>query len=411
MNILFVGLPGSGKSTIARIVAKELGKPFIDIDEKIEENICMNLQTYIDTYGNESFKQKERQIIMDIIQSCDNSVISPPGSLIYYPELLNYICESKSKFMILYLKCSLDTVLKRTNYFENRGVILDKTSKTPYQDLYDERISLYEKMTHREINAENDIPINVEIIKKQIFVKPMNLIKKIVPSLIEEIQAFYTVIHPGMPITGEIFECLLHQAFSKNNIHTTWKPNRSHKVGEDMRLIGILNSRISCKSGIIEIPKKTTHTLNELKELCVKNCIHKNNVKKEDYINCLKENNIDIPAKSTKPITVKISGSRTSSIKGMEEKVEYLSQDSDDIYCCLAKKEQFDGTYTLCVFPSYMIKPNKLKWSKSNSGKQFIGSGQFSAIIQGESTSGQLWTTIPLDYIPYTFNITSCGKN
>ena len=261
------------------------------------------------------------------------------------------------------------------------------------------------------INVENDIPINVEIIKKQIFEKTMNLIKKSIPSLIEKIQEFHTVIPPGMPIIGEYFEGLLHLAFLDNDINTTWKPIRSHKVGEDMRLTAIPNSRISCKSGIIDIPKKTTHTLNELKELCVKNNIDKKNGKKEDYINHLKLKNVDIPAMSAKPITVKISGSRTGSVKGMEEKVEYLSQDHDDIYCCLAKKEQFDGTYILCVFPSYMIKPNKLKWCKSNSGKQFIGSGQFSAVIQGESTCGQLWTTIPLDYIPYTFNITSCGKN
>ena len=164
MNVVFVGMPGAGKTTLSEPVARRLNKTCVELDEMIEERMDMPLQAYIDTYGNEAFKDKERQILMDIFQSCENCVISPPGSLIYYSELLEYIRENASRFVVFYLKCELDVVLKRTNHFENRGVLLDKSLPKPYQGLYEERTPLYEAMSHHVLDANHSSEDNARII-------------------------------------------------------------------------------------------------------------------------------------------------------------------------------------------------------------------------------------------------------
>lgn len=164
MNIVFVGMPGSGKTTLSEPVAKRLNKTFVELDTKIEEKMGMPLQAYMDTYGNEAFKDKERQILMDFFQTAHNAVLSPPGSLIYYPELLEYIRGNASRFVVFYLKCDLDVVLKRTNHFENRGVLLDKSLENPYQVLYEERTPLYEAMSHHVLDANDSSEDNTRII-------------------------------------------------------------------------------------------------------------------------------------------------------------------------------------------------------------------------------------------------------
>ena len=55
-------------------------------------------------------------------------------------------------------------VLKRTNHFENRGVLLDKSLENPYQVLYEERTPLYEAMSHHVLNANDSSEVNTRII-------------------------------------------------------------------------------------------------------------------------------------------------------------------------------------------------------------------------------------------------------
>ena len=126
MNVLLIGMPGAGKSTLSKPLADRLRKKHIEIDAIIEEYLHMDLQAYIDAFGNEAFKEKERQIIMNILQNCENCVISPPGSLIYYDEIKAYVHDHPERFLVIYLHCNLSEILERTNYFNNRGVVFDK---------------------------------------------------------------------------------------------------------------------------------------------------------------------------------------------------------------------------------------------------------------------------------------------
>lgn len=153
MNVLLIGMPGAGKSTLSKPLADRLRKKHIEIDAIIEEYLHMDLQAYIDAFGNKAFKEKERQIIMNILQNCENCVISPPGSLIYYDEIKAYVHDHPERFLVIYLHCNLSEILERTNYFNNRGVVFDKEATNPYEMLYRERLPLYEQWSQYIIDA------------------------------------------------------------------------------------------------------------------------------------------------------------------------------------------------------------------------------------------------------------------
>ncbi len=170
MNILFIGLPGAGKSTISKLYSKKVNKTIIEVDELLEKKINMPLQEYINNYGNEEFKKHEEELLLDIVKNNKNSIISPPGSIIYYPSVINYVKKNKN-YKTIYLECSLDCVLKRTENFKNRGVVMNTHDKNPYQALYNERIPYYNSMCDIKINGEqnsNDILNLINEYMKQI---------------------------------------------------------------------------------------------------------------------------------------------------------------------------------------------------------------------------------------------------
>ena len=164
MNILFIGMPGAGKTTICSLLSKKINKTFIEIDEIIESQLNMKLQTYIDTYGTEAFKKKEGEIILNILKTTKNGIISPPGSIIYYPKVIDYLKKNK-EYVIIYLECSLESILKRTNHFKDRGVVIDLTKENPYLSLYNERVPLYESLCRLKINSDQEITIQLKEIQ------------------------------------------------------------------------------------------------------------------------------------------------------------------------------------------------------------------------------------------------------
>lgn len=188
-----------------------------------------------------------------------------------------------------------------------------------------------------------------------------SLLPELLPILVKNIKLYHSLF--SLPLIGEFWEETLHRSFEELGQPTSWKPNRSHAVGEDLRLDNIENSRISCKSGQFIASK----------QLGNKQC-------------------------------VKFNGSRSTSYESLEEKIAHFCKDHDDYYFLLAKNRNFDKTYKLIVFPSSLVKVDQLQWQESESGKEYKGSGEFIASI-GKAMSAQLWTTLPLDKIPYIFDI------
>ena len=137
-NIVFIGMPASGKSTVGVVVAKRLGYKFVDTDLVIQEVEKRLLKEIIAEEGNEGFLRIEDRVNAEIQE--ERAVISPGGSVVYCENAMRHYKETG---MIVYLHTSYETINNRLHNAKNRGVVL-KDGQT-LKDLYEERSALFER--------------------------------------------------------------------------------------------------------------------------------------------------------------------------------------------------------------------------------------------------------------------------
>lgn len=137
-NIIFIGMPAVGKSTIGVVTAKRLGYEFIDTDLLIQKQEGKLLKEIIAEQGIEGFLAIENRVNTEL--SAERAVIAPGGSVVYCEEAMRHYKEIGD---IVYLKASFETINRRLGNAKNRGVVL-KEGQT-LRDLYEERVALFEK--------------------------------------------------------------------------------------------------------------------------------------------------------------------------------------------------------------------------------------------------------------------------
>lgn len=151
-NIVLIGMPGVGKSTIGVVLAKLLGYQFVDADLVIQEKEGKLLREIIEEVGAEGFIQVENHINSQI--EAEHSIIATGGSVVYGEEAMTHLKEIGT---VLYLKLPYDELDRRLHDIKGRGVVL-KEGQT-LRDLYEERVPLYEK--YADITVD-EYRLNVE---------------------------------------------------------------------------------------------------------------------------------------------------------------------------------------------------------------------------------------------------------
>lgn len=146
-NIVLIGMPGVGKSTIGVILAKVLGYQFLDADLLIQEQEGKLLKDIIDEVGTEGFIQVENRVNASI--NCNRTIIATGGSVIYGQEAMEHLKEIGT---VVYLEVPFSILEKRLSDIKGRGVVL-KEGQTLY-DLYLERTPLYEKYADVQVSEE-----------------------------------------------------------------------------------------------------------------------------------------------------------------------------------------------------------------------------------------------------------------
>lgn len=137
-NIIFIGMPAAGKSTVGVIVAKRLGYRFIDTDILIQEQEGKLLKEIIAEKGIEGFLEIEDRVNAGV--DAEHSVIAPGGSVVYCENAMKHYKEIGT---VVYLQISFDIINHRLRNARNRGVVL-KDGQT-FRELYEERAALFEK--------------------------------------------------------------------------------------------------------------------------------------------------------------------------------------------------------------------------------------------------------------------------
>ncbi len=140
-NIILIGMPGVGKSTIGVILAKEIGYSFVDSDLLIQEREGRLLKTIIEEEGLTGFLEIENEINQGIGGS--RQVVATGGSVIYGREAMEHFHNTG---LVIYLYCPYEVLAKRLKDLKGRGVVLREGQTL--LDLYQERTPLYKKYAH-----------------------------------------------------------------------------------------------------------------------------------------------------------------------------------------------------------------------------------------------------------------------
>ncbi len=146
-NIILIGMPASGKSTVGVVLAKRLGYEFIDTDLLIQKQENALLREIIAEKGEDGFLVIEDQVNADV--EAEQSVIAPGGSVVYCENAMKHYKEIGK---VVYLQTSYQTIKERIGNPKKRGVVLREGQTL--EDLYEERRVLFEKYADITISED-----------------------------------------------------------------------------------------------------------------------------------------------------------------------------------------------------------------------------------------------------------------
>jgi shikimate kinase len=137
-NIVLIGMPGAGKSTVGVLLAKRLNFSFLDTDIYIQTHEGKSLQEIIRSHGLSGFCDLEENYVISI--AVHTHVIAPGGSVVYRPKAMKHLA---SNGVLVHLNIELDWLKKRLRDMDARGVVIAPGQNL--DDLYAERQPLYAK--------------------------------------------------------------------------------------------------------------------------------------------------------------------------------------------------------------------------------------------------------------------------
>ena len=146
-NLILIGMPGCGKSTVGVVLAKALGMDFIDSDLVIQKVTGKRLSQIIDESGDAGFREVENRVNAQL--QAENSIIATGGSVIYGEEAMHHL---KSIGTVIYLKLSYASIEERLGDLHARGVTIQPG--WTLRDLYNERCPMYEKWADVIVDCE-----------------------------------------------------------------------------------------------------------------------------------------------------------------------------------------------------------------------------------------------------------------
>tara|TARA_A100001011_G_scaffold388044_1_gene466912 strand:- start:11 stop:502 length:492 start_codon:yes stop_codon:yes gene_type:complete len=154
INIYLVGMMGSGKSTVGKILAKQLGKQCIDLDYQIEKKVGESIESIFQNEGELKFRYYETLELKKI----SNSVVACGGGIILSNENLNLM---KRNGRIIYLKATLDELERRLIKSKNRPLLKNRDLRDSLEKILNERKRKYESILSISVHTDGLTPLEV----------------------------------------------------------------------------------------------------------------------------------------------------------------------------------------------------------------------------------------------------------
>jgi shikimate kinase len=148
-NIFLIGLMGAGKSTVGKLLARKLGRRFLDADHAIEERCGVKIPVIFDMEGEEGFRKREAQTISELTSE-NNIVLATGGGAILLPENRRFLSE---RGVVIYLHANPIELWHRTKGGEGRPLLRNGDAKKILENLYAVRDPLYREIADHVIET------------------------------------------------------------------------------------------------------------------------------------------------------------------------------------------------------------------------------------------------------------------
>ena len=156
-NIFLVGLMGAGKSTVGRILARRLGKRFVDTDHEIEKRNGVTIPVIFEIEGEEGFRKREQEVLADLSQEVD-LVISTGGGIVLRPENREIL---KNDGFAVYLSARPELLAERTRHDRSRPLLNVTDPLARLRELHAVRDPLYREVAHAVVETGRGAPQQV----------------------------------------------------------------------------------------------------------------------------------------------------------------------------------------------------------------------------------------------------------
>jgi len=141
--VFLVGMPGSGKSTIGKALAKALNRPFIDLDLAIEERCGVAIPVIFEIEGEQGFRKRETQVLQEVTANQAASVVATGGGAVLAEQNRELIGQ---RGIAVYLKAPIDELLRRTSRDRNRPLLVTDDPKARLHALFEQRSPIYDAL-------------------------------------------------------------------------------------------------------------------------------------------------------------------------------------------------------------------------------------------------------------------------
>ncbi len=148
-NLYLVGLPGAGKSTLGRQLARRLGKRFVDCDHELEAHTGVAIPTIFEMEGEAAFREREAQTL-EHLALLENVVLSTGGGVVLRPDNRERL---KANGTVLYLHVDPEVLFERVRHARHRPLLAVGDPRARLDELYAQRDALYREVADHVVDA------------------------------------------------------------------------------------------------------------------------------------------------------------------------------------------------------------------------------------------------------------------
>jgi shikimate kinase len=165
LTIALVGMPGCGKSTVGRHLARHLGLHFVDSDTAIEQRIGMSIRDFFSAEGEERFRDVEQEVIDELTQQ-PGTVLATGGGAVLRPSNRDAL---HSRTHVFYLRSTPEELFRRLRHDTQRPLLQVEDPLRRLRELYRERDPLYRRTAHYVVeSARPSVPALIGMVLMQL---------------------------------------------------------------------------------------------------------------------------------------------------------------------------------------------------------------------------------------------------